>query len=92
MYTAGDVAAVPSERGMTSAAKDILERKDRMNDHAKIQVALSQAILIIADHFEPGLPRDPMATIKRLLEVLNDQELAAAIGRSEQSNGLRVVK
>jgi hypothetical protein len=63
-----------------------------MNDQAKIQVALSQAILIIADHFEPGLPRNPVETIKRLLEVLNEQELAAAISRSEQGNGLRVVQ
>jgi hypothetical protein len=62
-----------------------------MIDQAKIQVALSQAILIIADHFEPGLPRDPVATIKRILEVLEDQELAAAISRTERAHGLRVV-
>jgi hypothetical protein len=63
-----------------------------MNDESKIQVALSQAILVIADHFEPGLPRDPLATIKRLLEVLNDQELAAAIGRTERGYGLKAVQ
>jgi hypothetical protein len=63
-----------------------------MTDQGKIQIALAQAVLIIADHFEPGLPRDPVATIKRLLAVLNEQELAAAIGRSEQGNGLRVVQ
>jgi hypothetical protein len=63
-----------------------------MNDQATIVVALSQAALIIADHFEPGFPRDPLATIKRLLEVLDNPELAAAIKRTERSNGLRVVK
>jgi hypothetical protein len=63
-----------------------------MNDQAKIQIALSQAVLIIADHFEAGLPRDPLATIKRLIEVLNNQELAAAISRTERARGLRVVQ
>jgi hypothetical protein len=64
----------------------------RMNDQAKIQVALAQAALIIADHFEPGLPRDPLATIKRLMEVLDNPELAAAIKRTERGHGLKVVK
>jgi hypothetical protein len=63
-----------------------------MNDQAKIQIALAQAALIIADHFEPGLPRDPLATIKRLIEVLDGQELAAAIKRTERGHGLKVVK
>jgi len=64
----------------------------RMNDQAKIQIALSQAALIIADHLEPGLPQDPLATTKRLIEVLDSQELAAAIKRTERSHGLRVAK
>jgi hypothetical protein len=64
-----------------------------MNDQAKIQIALAQAALIVADHFELGLPPDPLATIKRLMEVLDNPELAAAIRRTERSNGgLRVVK
>jgi hypothetical protein len=62
-----------------------------MNDQAKLQIALSQAVLIIADHFEPGLPRDPVATIKRLIEVLDNHELATAIKRTERGYGLRVV-
>jgi hypothetical protein len=57
----------------------------RMNDQAKIQIALSQAALIIADHLEPGLPRDPWATIKRLIEVLDNPALAAAGGRNPTS-------
>jgi hypothetical protein len=64
----------------------------RMNDQAKIQIALSQAALIIADHLEPGPPRDPLATIKRLIEVLDNPELAAAIKRTERGHGLKVVK
>ncbi len=64
----------------------------RMNDQAKIQIALAQAALIVADHFEPGLPRDPLATIKRLMEVLDNPELAAAIKRTERGHGLKVVK
>jgi hypothetical protein len=64
----------------------------RMNDQAKIQIALAQAALIIADHLEPGLPRDPLATISRLIEVLDNPELAAAIKRTERYHGLKVVK
>jgi hypothetical protein len=63
-----------------------------MNDQAKIQIALAQAALIIADHLEHGLPRDPLATIKRLIEVLDNPELAAAIKRTERGHGLKVVK
>jgi hypothetical protein len=63
-----------------------------MNDQAIILIALSQAALIVTDHFEPGLPRDPLATVKRLIEVLDNHELAAAIGRLERGHGLRVVK
>jgi hypothetical protein len=48
--------------------------------------------LIIGGHLEPGLPRDPLATIKRLIEVLDSQELAAAITRMEKGHGLSVVK
>jgi hypothetical protein len=62
-----------------------------MNDQATILIALNEAAFIIADHFEPGLPRDPVATIKRLIEVLDSQELAAAIKRMERGHGLRVV-
>jgi hypothetical protein len=80
---------------MTSALKRIFLRatwEDGMNDQATILTALSRAALIIADHFEPGLPRDPLATVKTLIEVLDSQELAAAIRRTERSQGLRVVK
>ena len=50
-----------------------------MNDQATILIALNEAAFIISDHFEPGLPQDPKATIKKLIEVLDSQELAAAI-------------
>jgi hypothetical protein len=61
-----------------------------MTDQATILTALSQAAFIIADHFE--LERDPSATVRRLLEVLDSQELATAIKRTERGHGLRVVK
>jgi hypothetical protein len=48
--------------------------------------------LIIADQFEPRLPRDPLATVKRLIEVLDSQELAAAIRRTDGGSGLKIVK
>jgi hypothetical protein len=37
-------------------------------------------------------PKDPNATINRLIEVLDNQELAAAITRLEKGYGLRLVK
>jgi hypothetical protein len=63
-----------------------------MKDEAIVIAALDEAALIIGGHLEPGLPRDPVATIKRLIEVLDSQELAAAITRLEKGHGLSVVK
>jgi hypothetical protein len=63
-----------------------------MNDEATILIALNEAAFVIADHFEPGFPRDPMATIRRLIDVLDNPELQAAITRRERGHGLRVVK
>ena len=63
-----------------------------MKDHAVILTALNEAAFIIADHFEPELPRDPVTTVRRLIEVLEQEELAASIKRLEKGYGLRVVK
>jgi hypothetical protein len=63
-----------------------------MNDQAIILIALNEAAFVIADHLEPGLPRDPLATVKRLIEVLDGQDLVTAINRAEQGSGLKVVK
>ena len=63
-----------------------------MNDQAIILIALYEAAFVIADHLEPGLPRDPLATVKRLIKVLDGQDLVTAINRAEQGSGLKVVK
>jgi hypothetical protein len=42
--------------------------------------------MIIGDYLEPRLPRDHLAIINRLIEVLDSQELAA------KGYGLKVVK
>jgi hypothetical protein len=52
-----------------------------MKDHDVVLCALNKAALIVRDYLEPGHPR--VATINRLIEVLDDQKLAAAI-RSHQ--------
>jgi hypothetical protein len=62
-----------------------------MKDQDIVISALNEAALIIGDYLEPG-PRDPVATINRLIEVLDDQKLAAAIKRMEKGYGLKVVK
>jgi hypothetical protein len=61
-------------------------------DQNVVLTALNEAALIIGDYLEPGHPRDPVATINRLIEVLDDQKLAAAIKRMERGYGLKVVK
>jgi hypothetical protein len=48
--------------------------------------------MIVGDHFELGRPRDTLATVKRMIGVLENQELAAAIKRLEEGTWLRVVK
>ncbi len=63
-----------------------------MKDQDIVIAALNEAALIIGDYIEPGHPRDPVATVNRLIEVLDNQELAAAIKRMEKGYGLKVVK
>jgi hypothetical protein len=63
-----------------------------MKDQAIVTTALNEASLIIGDYLQPGLPRDPVATIKRLIEVLENEELGAAITRLEKGVWLRVAK
>jgi hypothetical protein len=63
-----------------------------MKDEDVVLTALNEAALIIGDYLEPGIPRDPVATINRLIEVFDNQELAAAIKRVEKGYGLKVVK
>jgi hypothetical protein len=60
-----------------------------MKDHELVLRALNKAALIVGDYLEPGHPRDPVATINRLIEVLDDQKLAAAINRMENEYGLK---
>jgi hypothetical protein len=44
-----------------------------MKDRDIVLAALNEAALIIGDYLEPGLPRDPAATIHRLVKVLDGQ-------------------
>jgi hypothetical protein len=62
-----------------------------MKDQDIVVTALKEAGLIIGDYLEPG-PKDPLATINRLIEVLDNQKLAAAIERIDEGCGLKVVK
>jgi hypothetical protein len=63
-----------------------------MKDQAIVLAALNEAGLIIGGYLEPGHPRDPVATINRLIAVLDSQKLAAAIERMEKGYGLKIVK
>lgn len=61
-------------------------------DQDVVLTALNEAALIIEDYLEPGVPKDPAATINRLILVLDSQKLAAAIARMEKGYGLKVMK
>jgi hypothetical protein len=63
-----------------------------MKDHDIVVTALNEAALIIGDYLEPGFPRDPVATINRLIEVLDNQKLAAAMERIDKRDSLKVAK
>ena len=63
-----------------------------MKDRDIVTTALKNAALIVGDYLERGHPKDPVATIKRLMEVLEDPNLSAAIVRADQGKALRVVK
>jgi hypothetical protein len=63
-----------------------------MKDKAIVTTALNEAGLIIGDYLQPGRPRDPVATIKRLIEVLEDRELSGAIKRLKKGLWLRAVE
>jgi hypothetical protein len=54
-----------------------------MTDQATAIAAINEAGVIIAEYLQPG-PRDPVATIDRLIEVLDSQKLAAAVIRIEK--------
>jgi hypothetical protein len=56
-----------------------------MNDQAIAIAAHNEAALIVSDHLEPGLLRDPVATVKKLIEMLDTPELTAAITRLEKA-------
>jgi hypothetical protein len=61
-----------------------------MKDQDLVLCALNKAALIVGDYLEPGHPRDPVATMNRLIEVLDDQKLAAAIKRMENGHALKL--
>jgi hypothetical protein len=61
-------------------------------DQDVVLTALNEAALIIGDYLEGVHTRDPVATINRLIEVLDRQKLVAAIMRMEKGYGLTVVK
>ena len=57
----------------------------QMNDQQKLIDAVDKAAFIIAEHIEPQ-------TINRLIEVLDNQDVAPAVERLKSGFGLKVVK
>jgi hypothetical protein len=63
-----------------------------MTDQEKIIDALDQAGNVLAEYVEPGNARSAEQTIGRLISVLDNQDLAAAVERLKSGFGLRLVK
>jgi len=62
-----------------------------MTDQQLLIAAMRELGLIIAEHLEPD-GRNADETISRLIEVLDNEDLARAIERLEKGHGLCVVK
>jgi hypothetical protein len=63
-----------------------------MRDQAIVTAALNQATMIVGDYLQPGLRVDPDETLTRLIQVLDNPMLEAAIKRMEKRTWLRAVK
>ena len=61
------------------------------SDRDSVIGALETAQIILAEHIEPGGP-SAETTVKRLLAVLDNEELVEAMVRLKAGYGLRVVK
>jgi hypothetical protein len=63
-----------------------------MRDQEVVNAALRDATRILSEYLEPGAPRNDRQTIQKLLEVLDNQTLAAALDRLSKGYGVKVVK
>jgi len=55
-----------------------------MQDQEIVTAALHQATMIVGDYLQPGLRVDPDETLTRLIGVLDNPVLEAAIKRMEK--------
>lgn len=62
-----------------------------MRDQEVVNAAMRDAARILAEYLEPG-PRNDRETIQKLLEILDNQKVAAALERLSKGYGPRVVK
>jgi hypothetical protein len=67
-------------------------QEGRMTDQQLAVNALRKAGRIIAGYLDPKNPAGPMTSLHALIDVLDTQELAAALDRMEKGFGLKVVK
>jgi hypothetical protein len=63
-----------------------------MHDQKIVTAALNQATMIVGDYLQPGLRVDADETLTRLIQVLDNPALEAAIKRMERGYGLKAVK
>jgi hypothetical protein len=62
-----------------------------MTDQEVVIQAIEEAQRILTEYIEPGR-RDPVATVKALLAVLDRRAVVAALNRPKAGHGLYVVK
>ena len=62
-----------------------------MTDQEVVIQAIEEAQRILTEYIKPGR-RDPVATVKALLAVLDRRAVVAALNRPKAGHGLYVVK
>jgi hypothetical protein len=64
-----------------------------MRDIDLIEQAISDAQAVLADYLEPSAPRSAEASMQRLIEILDRDDLVAALERLRQGFGApRIVR
>jgi hypothetical protein len=63
-----------------------------MTDQQIVLKAFDDLLKIAADYIEPGPRISAEATLQRMLEIIEREEVVAAAERLEQGFGLRVIK
>lgn len=69
---------------------EVETHRRKIRDREIVLAALRDARLILNEHIEPG-PRNGELTINRLLHILDDDKVVAAIDRLDRRYSMRII-